>query len=519
MTTRTLYGWFAASVAANPDQVALEVGDLALTYARLDAVAADVAHRMCRAADGVPARVGLLTSRGAVGYVAYLAALRLGAVVVPLNPNAPAVRNLDITREAGVTLTVLDETSGAGAADFRKGADRALLDLSGYDLREAGSRPEAAGTPAVSVGDDDGIAYIIFTSGTTGRPKGVPIVNRSIHAYLSHVIDRYALGPGCRVSQMFEMSFDASLLEIFGSWGSGATLCVPTAAEVFTPVRYVNARRLTHWMSVPSVISFAKQLRGLAPGSMPTVRRAVFGGETLTVEQAEAFSAAAPNATVHNTYGPTEITVFVTDYQLPADRTAWPETSNRSVPIGALFPGMDWVLVDDRQRVSERDGELCVRGVQRFGGYLDPEQSRERFVSVDGGVASTYDGTRALVAEDYYRTGDRCRFDGGELVHLGRIDNQVKIRGHRIELGEIEAVLRRHPGVVAMVVVAVTASDGEVELHAVHTGDEVFAEQFADLLATLPAYMHPRRFHHRDSVPVTAVGKVDRKRLTAELAR
>ncbi|MGI5519923.1 AMP-binding protein [Micromonospora sp. CA-259024] len=516
MTARTLYGRFAATVASFPDHLALEVGDVALTYAQLDRAAAHMAERMRGAVGGTPTRVGLLTTRRPASYVSYLAALRLGAIVVPQNPLAPAGRNLDIAAEAGIDLTVIDETSGDAADDYRNSPDLQVLDVSGYDAC-APARCPAERPPVVTGGGDD-IAYTIFTSGTTGKPKGVPITNESIDAYLSDIVDRYGLGPGCRVSQMFEMCFDASIMEIFGSWASGATLCVPSEAEVFTPVRYVNAKRLTHWMSVPSVVSFARQLRGLTPGSMPTLRRSVFGGETLTVEQAAAWSAAAPNAVLHNCYGPTELTVFMADYRLPVDTADWPETSNRSIPIGEVFPGMDWILLDEQLHPSADDGELCVRGVQRFPGYLDPGQNTRRFVSVTDRRGHLHDGSRPLAATDFYRTGDRCRVENGMLVHLGRIDNQVKIRGHRIELGEIESVLRRHPDVVTAVVVALTAVDGQIELHAAYTGEQVPDTEFTALLATLPGYMRPQRIRHRESIPVTPVGKVDRNRLAAEFA-
>ena len=516
MTVRTLYGWFAATATAWPDHVALEVGDRTLTYAQLDRAASDLAERMCAAAGGPPARVGLLTARRPASYVSYLAALRLGAVVVPQNPLAPAGRNLGIAAEAGIDLTVVDETAGAGADSYRQHPELQILDLTGYDASAPAAGP--AGRSPVTTGDGDDVAYTIFTSGTTGKPKGVPITNGNIAAYLTDIVDRYALGPGARVSQMFEMSFDASIMEIFGSWASGATLCVPSEAEVFTPARYVNARQLTHWMSVPSVVSFARQLRGLAPGSMPTLRRSVFGGETLTVEQAAAWAAAAPNAVLHNCYGPTELTVFMADYRLPADPAQWPETSNRSIPIGAVFPGLDWVLLDEQLRPAAGDGELCVRGVQRFRGYLDPGHNAQRFVSVDGSRGRLHDGSRPPAGTDFYRTGDRCRIEHGDLVHLGRLDNQVKIRGHRIELGEIESVLRRHPGVVSAVVVALTAADGQTELHAAYTGEQVPRAELSTLLTTLPGYMHPQRIHHRDAIPLTPVGKVDRKRLAAEFA-
>jgi non-ribosomal peptide synthetase component F len=337
-----------------------------------------------------------------------------------------------------------------------------------------------------------------------------------VSAFLADALGRFGFEPGCRVSQTFEMFFDGSIAEMFGAWGSGGALCVAQRSDVFTPVRFVTAKRLTHWLSVPSLISFAARLRALAPGSMPHLRGALFGGEALTVEQAEAWTAAAPNARMFNCYGPTETTVVVTGYQVPMQRVGWPGTSNRSVPIGLPYPHVPYVLLDERLRPAE-DGELCIRGPQRFPGYLRAEENAGRFVAFDSGRGRLYDGTEPLTPEHWYRTGDRVRREHGELVHIGRIDDQVKVRGNRIELGEIESALRRHPAIAEVVVVTVTAADGESDLHALYTGAALTDPQLAGLVEDLPRYMRPRGYHHRDDIPLTSVGKLDRRRLAAEL--
>ncbi|MFF4489533.1 AMP-binding protein [Streptomyces sp. NPDC001544] len=523
MTTRSLYDWFRASAEAHPDASALEVLDVTLSYAELRAAAEWMSARMVEAAGGRPDRVGLLTSRTVVSYVAYLAAQRLGATVVPLNPAAPASRNLDITREGALGLTVLDDAAGDGAAEYRRACGVPLLDMTGDNWRPLLAPEPSQDLPDQGHPDETGTAYIIFTSGTTGRPKGVPTTYASVNAFLVDAIPRYELGPGCRVSQSFEMSFDGSVSELFTTWGSGSTLCVAQPGDVFTPVRFVNAKRITHWMSVPSVISFAKRLRALAPGSMPTLRRGLFGGERLGFDQAEAWSAAAPNAVMSNCYGPTETTIVITGYEVPRERADWPETGDRSLPIGFPHPHMDWVLLGDDLRPSD-DGELCVRGPQRFPGYLDAGDNAGRFVLMEPGPDGApergrlLDAQEPLTPEHYYRTGDRCRIEHGELFHLGRIDGQVKIRGNRIELGEIETALRCHLSIDEAIVLVVPAEDGENELRTVYTGKEVPAEEFTRLVSGLPRYMRPRSYHHRDSLPLNTVGKVDRKRLTEELA-
>lgn len=528
MTTRRLYDWYGDSVGAAASATAIEVAGLSLSYAELRAAVERMAVRIVTATGRRPSRVGLLTSRSLATYVGYLAVQRLGAAVVPLNQGAPVARNLVITKDAGLDATIVDDTSGKQLPEYPQRSGIPILDLTGdrwRDLLEGDAEP----LPELGSGDGE-LAYIIYTSGSTGSPKGVPTTHANVSALLTDAVDRFGFAADCRVSQTFELFFDGSIVEMFATWGTGATLCVAQHSDVFAPVRFVNEKRLTHWLSVPSIISFARRLRALAPGSMPKLRRAMFGGEPLTLEQVEAWRAAAPNATINNCYGPTELTVICTGYEVPVDVAAWPVTSNRSMPIGDIFPHLDYVLLDDALRPCD-DGELCLRGPQRFPGYLDPSENAGRFVTFEGstegtegtegtdGTAGTmYDGSEPLTAAHWYRTGDRVRREHGELVHLGRIDDQIKIRGNRVELGEIESVLRRHPAIAEAVVITVTAADGEIDLHAAYTGDPIDEADLTRLTEDLPGYMRPRAYHHRDSIPLAPNGKVDRRGLAAQIA-
>jgi acyl-CoA synthetase (AMP-forming)/AMP-acid ligase II len=248
---------------------------------------------------------------------------------------------------------------------------------------------------------------------------------------------------------------------------------------------------------------------------MPSLQLSSFGGEPLTVEHVEAWTAAATNTAVINCYGPSECACIVTAYEVPSDPSARVETSNRSLPIGDVFPRLEYVLLDEDLRPSD-DGELCVRGDQRFPGYLDPADNIGRFVSIVDDVVTVYDGSTPLTAGHWYRTGDRIRREAGELVHQGRVDHQVKVLGNRVELGEIESALRKHAAIAEAVVVTIPASDGEVDLHAFYLGDSLGEDELKRLVADLPPYMRPRDFHHRDEFPITVNGKVDRRRLVDE---
>ena len=451
----------------------------------------------------MPAAVGLLASRSLAAYAGYLAVLRLGATVVPLNPAFPAERSRAAVRAAGAPVVLAEDADLAGAVTAGTGAAAAVLPDRWEDRL-----PTAA--PPPYRGDGEDVAYVLFTSGTTGVPKGVPIRHRHLAGYLTHSVRHLGIGPGARLSQFFELTFDPSVHDLFAAWSAGATVVVPRAEELLLPSRFVARERITHWSSVPSVISLAARLRGLRPGSMPSLRSSVFCGDRLTYDQARQWAAAAPDSTLDNTYGPTELTITCTGYRLPADPVDWPATPNGTPPIGRPYPGVQTLVLDEDGREADT-GELCARGTQRFDGYLDPVDDAGRFVRVgEGGRAG---------AADWYRTGDRVCLLDGQLVHLGRLDQQVKIHGFRVELGEVEAVLRAHPDVEDSVVLAVGPAGQEIQLHAFTTGVPVPAAELTDHVAgRLPDYMVPRRYRHLDRFPASANGKIDRARLAAMTA-
>ncbi|MFI9569257.1 amino acid adenylation domain-containing protein [Streptomyces rishiriensis] len=510
--TWTMYDWFAASAAEHGDRrTALEVAGEHLTYAELDATARRLAAALLAAHGGLPSRVGLLAARSTAAYAGYLAAQRLGAAVVPLNPAFPPARNATIAREAGLDLVIAEE-----GAPGRAGLPVPAVVLSAERMRALRSGPVPE-LPACAAGPDD-LAYILFTSGSTGRPKGVPIAHRNVSAYLSHVIARYELGPGARVSQTFDLTFDPSVYDMFGAWGGGATLVVPGKEDLLSPVRFVNRHAITHWNSVPSVASIARRLRALKPGAMPTLRWSLFCGEALMLSHARAWQAAAPGSVLENLYGPTEMTVTWTQFRLPADAGDRPRPANGTVPIGTPYPGQEHLVIGEDGRPA-LDGELCVRGSQRFPGYLDPAHDIGRFLSFDGERAVPYDGSQPLSAAHWYRTGDRVTTLDGALVHLGRLDHQLKIRGYRVELGEIESALLAQSGVTEAAAVALHGPDGDIELAAVYTGSARDAGALLEgLRERLPAYMVPAVLTALDALPLNANGKVDRTALTALLS-
>lgn len=517
---RTLYEWFARSVERWPDEPAVEVLDASLTYQRLHNVALALAGRIVREHGGTPARIALLASRSVTAFAGYLAAQRLGATVTPLNPDYPMSRNRTVCELAGVDVALVDAGGAARLARDRAGEGdgaplaRTVLVLSDDEVYTA--------EPGVDLpdyrGDENDVAYVLFTSGSTGRPKGVPIRHRNLSPYLAYNIARYQVGPGCRMSHTFDLTFDPSVFDLFVTWGGGAVLAVPQRTELLSPADYLVDRRITHWFSVPSVVSVSADLNNLPSGRVTDLWYGLFIGEQLTYRQARAWRDVAPGAVLENVYGPTELTIACTAYRLPTEPAHWLDTSNDTVPIGPVYEFLEHVIVDETGRPAD-EGELCVRGAQRFDGYLDAEDNIGRFLAHDGDTGTEYDGSQPLSGAHYYRTGDRVRRESDTFVHLGRLDDQVKIRGYRIELGEIEAVLRRHPGVRDVVVLANRRGD-DTELFAFYTGDPASTTVFVRLLRRqLPIHMVPRRFQHVESLPLNANGKFDRRGLAERIRR
>jgi amino acid adenylation domain-containing protein len=465
----SMYEWFAASAGRHPNATALEVEDQRLTYAELEDMSGRIAATL-----GSARKVGLPAVRSVHAYAGYLAVQRIGGTAVPLNPAFPAARNETIAKAAGLDAVLTED------------------------------RAPRAETAPVRTPDEEDVCYILFTSGSTGTPKGVPIQHRNVDAYLRHVIPRYEIGVGDRLSQTFDLTFDLSVFDLFAAWGAGATLVVPHRNDLMAPARFVVERRITHWFSVPSVVSFAMRLRGLRPNCMPDLRWSLFCGEPLTEAHAAAWQAAAPGSVLENLYGPTELTLSCSQF-----RYTEPLGTGESVPIGELYPGLEAIVIDETG-LPAQTGELCVRGPQRFSGYLDPSDNAGRFMRFAGGRAEVVDTAEP---EHWYRTGDRVRAGEHGLVHLGRLDHQVKVRGYRVELGEVEAELRRQPGVRDAVVMAVPGRLGETKLAAACTGEP--GEALAALRSRLPEYMVPETLTVLDALPLNANGKIDRRALGA----
>lgn len=436
--------------------------------------------------------VGLVVTRHPDAYVLYLAAMAAGKTVVPVSEDLPPERVESALSRVGADLLVRPSR----ASSWQPHLDhQSVVGLDPHNL-PAVSAPVEPHTNAV--------AYVLHTSGSTGDPKGVPVTHEAVLSYLDHVVPRYDIGPGSRLSANFSLTFDLAVFDLFAALTSGASLVLPQGREHLLPARYVRRGELTHWFSVPSAIRSAHALGAVSPGSMPSLEWSLFCGEPLHLDQARTWMEWAPSSKIENIYGPTELTLSCSQYRLPEDSDEWPATSNGTVPIGTIYPHLDWRLYGDHS-------ELQVRGVQRFDGYVDPTQNPKAFC--DDAGAAVNPNSSPVPAEFWYRTGDRVLVEEGHLVHHGRTDRQVKLRGHRIELADVEITLRRLASVADVAVVVVEV--GQLpELAAAVVGVLDLEELRRSAEQLLPAYMVPRRFVVLEALPLNPNGKVDARAVT-----
>jgi amino acid adenylation domain-containing protein len=444
----------------------------------------------------------VLADKGVEAYIGILAALYCGVPVVPLQPDFPVGRTRHTLKAADVSALVTDERGYRLLPELLEAGDMPVL--------LPGAEPGAGSVPTVPVharfgldeprraGASD-VAYILFTSGSTGRPKGVLITHANLDYYFRVLEARYNFGPDDVFSQVFDPAFDCAIFDLFAAWGAGGTLVSVPGQAYRAMTEFVTAEGITVWYSTPAAISVVARRGGLAAKTMPTLRLSTFAGDALKAADAAAWQEAASESIVDNLYGPAETTITCTAYRW-SQETSPRECVNGIVPIGRLHGGHEYMLLDSLGRENATEGELCVSGPQVTPGYLDPEDDKERFF---------VRGSRR-----WCRTGDRMRrADNGDLLFLGRTDNQVQIQGWRTELAEIDHYVRRCAGVEDGVTVTVVIDD-KLQLVVFYTGTPTTSAEFArQLLETLPQQMLPRHYRHLEEMPLSMNRKIDRQAL------
>jgi amino acid adenylation domain-containing protein len=517
---RVLWAGFIESCKRFPERAAIDVGR-EVTYQELAQRAKRIAATIqtAVAADTVPL-TAVFTYRSETAYAAVLGALMAGHGYVPLNRTFPVDRTRLMLEKSRCRSIVVDAGSEPQLEALLAGIESPLFVLcpDRSDVSQLATKFPAhrvVGANDLAYADEwcavnvtpDSIAYLLFTSGSTGQPKGVMVSHANVLHYVDYVTKRYGFTSNDRVSQTFDLTFDLSAHDMFVAWHTGACVCCPTQKQSIKPGAFVNDARLTVWFSVPSTAVFMRRLGMLKPGMYPGLRLSLFCGEALPVDTVRDWALAAPHSLIDNIYGPTELTIACTAYRW--DNASSPkECEHGIVPIGEPFDGMQSLIVDEQLREVEpgSDGELLMTGPQLSLGYWqDEERTRRAFVHVPG-----RNGT-------YYRTGDRVRRAAPDkpLLYLGRLDSQIKILGHRVELGEIEAAVREASALDGVVALGwpMTGSGADAIEVFLQTDDFDTKQLLEKLRTRLPAYMVPRNIRLLRHFPLNTNGKFDRKAL------
>jgi amino acid adenylation domain-containing protein len=460
--------------------------------------------------------VGILSYRTLSTYAGILGTLASGKCYVPFSPKLPSDRIRKIIRSAGCRIFIADREFIPLIPEFLAGSvtnaviitpeeiSFGIEDLPDLTIFDKNIISEQEIMPVNSTGSSNP-AYLLFTSGSTGEPKGIPINNSNLSTYIEYISKVFPLFPQDRCTQLFDTTFDLSVHDMFVTWNAGAKLIVIPKKILMAPVKYLADRKITVWFSVPSLVSFLVRMNILRENILPDLRLSFFCGESLPVEIVKAWRKAAPDSRIINLYGPTETTISISWYEW-SDSFSENESFNNIVPLGKVFGNHNIAILDKFNEAVKNGepGELSISGPQVANGYFkDESKTSLSFIKLENSGNRTY-----------YKTGDLVRINpGGNLIFLGRKDNQVQIRGYRVELGEIEASIRQFTkcavvavgwpanGLLADGVIVFVESEAEID------GLQAYCSK------VFPEYMVPSKTIWVKHFPLNINGKIDRNEL------
>lgn len=469
--------------------LACKINDAEISYREFAQRVAGIQSKLQRT--GAEA-IGIACDNSEVTYAAIIACWLTGKCYVPVNLDYPAERIASIIEQAEIQHILLAEDQPDSALqELFPGTE--FISCSGLKGHECFNTSPPAGRNA----------YILFTSGTTGKPKGVPITYGNLQAFLDGFDALgYQIEPNDRFLQMFELTFDLSIVSFLRPLISGASFHTLPSGMIKTLGLYqvLEDSQITFSLMVPSAIGLL--LPYLDDIHLPQLRVSQFCGEALKADLVQKWANCVPNARIDNVYGPTEATIYCTSLTINPKRTG-PIQSSGIMAIGKPVLHCETVILHENGTIVESAntiGELCLSGKQVTSGYLkNPEQNRQSFVEID--------------QKEFYRTGDLVfKDEQGCLFYLGRTDDQIKIQGYRVELGEIEqACLRILPGHRN---VAVGFQDKQNNWHIALSVEKLTADEDtikAEVSALLPDYMKPSLILQLDEIPLNQNGKTDRK--------
>lgn len=500
--TRRLENLLGDAQQLNPDRIAVEGPDEAsVSYKEFAGTVAKIAELLQAHGIGNGDRVGIYAHKSINTVAAIFGIMTAGAAYVPVDPDAPIRRNAYIFSDCQVKAVWVEErllpTLQDAFPEAQIGSTLRIDNVCGICLQEI-QFPH-------TVRSDDNLAYILYTSGSTGQPKGVMISHENALSFVDWCSDTFHPLADDRFSSHAPFHFDLSILDVFLSVKHGATLVLideVTAKQPAPLAAFIAGRRISVWYSAPSILSMMTQFGCMETHNFDALRLVFFAGEVFPVKYLRSLKQVWRQAKYFNLYGPTETNVC-TYYEIPVEI---PLDRNEPYPIGKSCSHVECRMLNG----EDGSGELIVRGASVMNGYWRlPERSAKSYHIDDKGAA-------------WYKTGDLVQIDAaGDFVFLGRLDRMVKRRGYRIELGEIEAALYRHPAILEAAVVAESVDEELIITAFISTSAEerlslIKLKQFcAD---HLPLYMMPDRFNYLEGLPKTSTGKIDYQQLSLQEA-
>ena len=509
------------SATVFPKRAAVQGQNGTWTYEQLHHFSDVIARRLLETTGIQKQRIGIYMAKSPEAVAAIFGVLKSGACYVPLDPQAPVERLKLIIQDCGIEIlitsiqkqSILAEIVKLGSPmqmviyvddDGKKNITSLLISTVALNPAIEGSTP-----PLVSPDyNESALAYILYTSGSTGQPKGVMISHSAAWAFVKWAASLLQLSETDRFASHAPFHFDLSVFDIYAAILHGGCIClVPPALSIFPKslADFIERESITVWYSVPSILIQLVLYGGLQERQLSGLKYIIFAGEVFPTKYLSQLMDQVPKAEYYNWYGPTETNVCTYNAVLEAP------AGGKTVPIGKACSGQHLYVVDETQHLCPTGemGELWVYGPTLMEGYWnDPEKT----------VHSLLDNPFSATQQKVYRTGDLVRWnEAGELEYHGRLDHMIKSRGYRIEIGEIETILHKHPEIREAAVVGVPDEQIGKRIKAVLSLQpnshltELLIKQYCG--QHLPSYMIPDLIQIMPNLPRTSTNKIDRKQL------
>lgn len=487
METKNLPRLLYSSIVKNRNSVAFSFNSISYSYSQVAKRVAYIQSFLLNQKKSITT-AGIIANQDFDTYCTIIACLLSGVTYIPIEPGHPDDRNNHIINQTNVKSIFCSDISDVSSTFKTLHKNRFVtIQLGEKEIND------------LHFSSSDNPAYILFTSGSTGVPKGVPINYQNLLAFVLNV-DSMNLGitSQSKFLQVFDLTFDLSVFSYLVPllYGSSVFHLPKSSLKYTQAIQLIENESITHILSVPSFVNYLK--RYFNEINLPHVQNWLFCGEALKLDLVNLWQSCIPNANIYNVYGPTEATIFCTSYLCAKDST---KEMNGIVCIGKPFSGTKFELFDENHTLpsNENNGELFIAGLQLTSGYLNNESKNISAFSV-------YNGT------NYYHSGDICIKDSdNDFFFTGRNDSQVKIQGYRVELGEIEYHASQFPHIDEAVVIAVRHEQQQI-LHLFYTSRQILSDSDISLFlgSKLPPYMIPTRFTRVPELPYNLNGKIDK---------